>query len=134
MIINIENLDLMNGVDGKLHDSRVISFNYDLLTKKMSLIILSALGEKIYLDFENVQGLVLSYDFDMITENDVIFGWESIPNTVIKDNYLFEVKERFINNKGEWNEALFAVRFLFVNMGELKIVCEQISVVVLNNF
>ncbi len=128
MTINKENLNSMFIIDGKLHDSRVISFNYDPKLKKLEMITINYLNEKIYLDIENVQGLMLSYDIDLITESDILIGWESIPNNVIMDDYLSDVRDKFIKNGGEWNDSLFAVRFLFANMGELKIVCEKVTI------
>ncbi len=54
-------------------------------------------------------------------------GWEAIPNQHTEDNFIEEIKNRRLANNGQWNDDLFAVRFLMADLSEIKIICESID-------
>lgn len=49
-----------------------------------------------------------------------------IPNKYVNDDFIEETKKLVIVNGGNWNDDLFAIRFLLSNMNEIKIIAETI--------
>ena len=123
MIIDKSNLNLIGSKETSIHDLVLEKTDFDLINKKIKLFV------------NNMIEIVLYNVVDMLFLNKSEFGswrtgelwdWEEIPNSVTKDNYLFE-KENSLKECGVWNENMFAVRFLFSDLSEFKLICEKIE-------
>lgn len=49
-----------------------------------------------------------------------------IPNNNVDGDFIGETKKLHISNGDNWNDNLFAIRFLLSNMNEIKIISEKI--------
>lgn len=127
MIINKYNKSIIDIGFLNLHDAFIESIDYNVKLKVLTIRVHKYKDSNLVLEFKNV------FDFSFSSYkgingmfNNEIFSWEEIPNDVIKDNYIEEIKKQFELNGGEWNNNLFAIRFLLTNMCEFKIICENI--------
>jgi hypothetical protein len=131
MKINKKNQNLIDK-ELNLHDLYINSILFKLDVRK---IVMEVFDEKnslhLYtITFENVfEFLFSSIKKDSDPYDNIILGWEEIPNKYTKDYFLDEVKEKFISNGGTWNPDFFAIRILTVPMKEIKIICEEIKII-----
>ena len=130
MIIDKNNLYVIDTSDFCLHDLLISSFNYFPKLKILIIKISDYKSEKFTITFENVFEFKFSSVNRYIEDNySELNDWEVIPNEYTKDNFIEETKEKTIENGGEWNHNLFAVRFLMSNMNEIKIISERINII-----
>lgn len=121
---NIVGMDKIN-----FHDLLIRSFDFDVKNRELCVKITDYHTERFNVRFYNVFDFLFTHrDADIITQNDAILDWYEIPNKVIKDNYIDEVKNVFISNGGKWNEELFAISFLLSDVSKFKVICEKIYI------
>lgn len=129
MIIDKSNQNLIDTGEICFHDLHIKSFVFNPKEKEINIIVSDSHSDRFYVNFKDVfDFLYTSRNSDKSGYYDIILGWEEIPNEYTKDYYLENAKNTFISNSGEWNDELFAVRFLMVNMSEFKIICERIFI------
>lgn len=129
MIINKYNQNLIDVGEICLHDLTITSFVFNPKEKEIDIVVSDSHSDLFYVNFRNVfDFLYTSLNSDRSRYFEIILGWEEIPNEHTKDYFLENAKNTFISNSGEWNDELFAVRFLMQNMSEIKIICERIFI------
>jgi hypothetical protein len=129
MIINKSNQSVIDTGNLNIHDAVIDMTHLDISSKTIVLTIKLEDNHKLIVNFKNVFDFTFSsWNIVQTSRGNEIYGWEGIPNSYTKDNYIDEVKKKVVVNSGEWNDDLFAIRILFTNMGEIKIVCETIVV------
>lgn len=129
MIIDKNNQNLIDTGEICFHDFHITSFVFNPQEKEINIIVSDSHSDRFCVNFKNVfDFLYTNRNSDKSRCYDITLGWEEIPNEHTKDYFLEKAKNTFISNGGEWNDALFAVRFLMVNMSEIKIISERIFI------
>lgn len=129
MIIKKNNQNLIHTGEISFHDLNITSFVFDPKDKEINIVVSDSHSDRFYVNFKDVFDLLYtSQNSDKSRYYDIALGWEEIPNECVKDYFLENAKNSFISNGGEWNDELFAVRILMVNMSEIKIICERIFI------
>jgi len=123
MIINKNNQDIIVTSKLGLHDMQIEKLNFDIGNSSLEIKVKKYCSIR----FRKTLKILYSpiYGFDENHKNGIL-AWEHIPNCVIQDEFLENTKKEIFIDGNEWNENLFAVRFLMSNFSELKIICEEI--------
>lgn len=134
MEINKHNQNIAGKGEIYFHDLLISLFDFDVKNRELCMIISDYHVDKFNLKFKNVFDFLFTRRiFDSNDQGNSIFDWAEIPNDATKDNYLYEVKDTFISNGGEWNDELFAVSFLLRDISRIKVICEKIIVEQITN-
>ena len=129
MIINRNNQNIIDTGEICFHDLFITSFVFNPQEKEIGIIVSDSHSDLFCVKLINVFDFLYTNRYPYkVKVNNMIYGWEEIPNEYTKDYFLEDVRNSFINSGGKWNDEIFAVRFLLVNMSEIKIICEEIYI------
>jgi len=133
MDINKYNKEIIGVGELNYHDASIHFINFIVEESKLIIIIkeYSEVMRKIV--FVNVfDWLFTRRQLDDSFYRKSLIDWFEIPNEVIQDNYLDEVRTTFIANGGQWNEDLFGVNIMVSDMSNIKVICESVRIERLN--
>ncbi len=127
--IDKNNLNYIDKDDLCFHDLLINVFDFNLEDHVLTIKLSDYDENKFVLEFIKVVAFSFCEpDIVRTLNRNALFGWEEIPNEFTKDFFIEEIKHKFLEQGGQWNNDSFAVRFLFVNMDEIKIICESIKI------
>ena len=122
MIITKENQSNIGLGKLYLHDKILQQFDFDMSQKALYLKI----QDGIDIIFHNVVNLTFKRNKEKIDSDFTISEWEEIPNNACNDQYLLLKKDELVFNN-LWTDDLFAVRIVFSNFDQIKLICESID-------
>lgn len=131
MEITKENQSICGIEPSSFHDGNISLFNYDFENKELRIHITDdySSNKNYDLKFLNVFDFCVTHrESDSIDYSNRIFDWGEIPNDYCHDNYIETVKNKNLSIGGEWNEELFAVRFMFSDISYLYVICDKIVI------
>lgn len=122
------------GVDTiNFHDFNISSMNYNIEKNELKFYVSYEYKDeskkKYLIRFLNVFDTCFTHrESDGSGYFKIILDWGEIPNDYCHDNYIETVKRTYISNGSKWNDELFAVRFMFLDISYLYVICEKIVI------
>lgn len=124
MLIDKKNINIIDTESLCLHDLLISSVQFNPIIKSI-IINISDSNRDIYkITFNNI----FEFNFSSINRYiedhyNVLFDWESIPYKHKEDDTHIKINNNYISNY----ESLILIRFLFINLDEINIICKSIN-------
>ena len=124
MLIDKKNINVIDTESLCLHDLLISSVQFNPIIKSI-IINISDSNKDIYkITFINI----FEFNFSSIYRNiedhyNVLFDWELIPYKHKERDSLIKINNNYISN----DKSLILIRFLFINLDEINIVCKSIN-------